>query len=63
MNGSQILLFVIGIYLICAAIFNWEWFYGMRKARFIVSLFGRKGARLFYLILGLIGLIAPFFIN
>ena len=39
--------------LICAAL-DAEWFMNARKARGVVSIFGRQGARAFYIILGLI---------
>jgi hypothetical protein len=32
---------------------EWDWFMNHRKARFFVNIFGRNGARLFYIILGL----------
>ena len=41
-----------GIFSICGAVFNWDWFMNNSRARFFVRLFGRNGARLFYGILG-----------
>ncbi|MEO0947389.1 MAG: immunity 17 family protein [Cyanobacteria bacterium J06641_5] len=41
-----------GIFAICGAAFNWDWFMNHRKARFLVRLVGRTGARLFYGFLG-----------
>lgn len=35
------------------AICNWEWFMNARKARFMVKILTRNGARIFYGILGL----------
>ena len=48
-------LFVIaaGILSLCGAIFNWDWYMNHRKARFLVKILGRGGARVFYGALGL----------
>ncbi|OPZ88926.1 MAG: hypothetical protein BWY74_02936 [Firmicutes bacterium ADurb.Bin419] len=47
--------FLLGaaIFTIMGAIFNWDWFFENRKARLMVSLLGRTGARVFYIIVGL----------
>ena len=42
-----------GIFAIAGAAFNWEWFMTARKARFIVAIAGRTGARIFYGVLGI----------
>lgn len=41
-----------GIFSICGAAFNWDWFMNHRKARFLVRVAGRTGARIFYGTLG-----------
>ena len=47
------LLFVaIGLFAICGADYNWDWFMNHRKARFFVAVFKRTGARIFYILLG-----------
>ena len=43
----------LGIFLASVAIFNWEWYYQLRKARWVESLCGRAGARVFHVLLGL----------
>lgn len=55
---KQVLLFgviiiAVGIYCLCAAVFNWNWFFNNRRARGLVNIFGRSGARIFYALLGL----------
>ena len=45
---------VIGILAILAAIFNWDWFFTAQNTQFIVNNVGRKRARLFYALLGLL---------
>lgn len=42
----------VGIFSICGAACDWEWFINSRKARFFVTIFGRNGARIFYGLLG-----------
>jgi len=46
------LFIAIGLFAICGAGFNWDWFLNHRKARFFVAVFKRTGARIFYLLLG-----------
>ncbi len=44
----------IGLFLICSAVVNWNWFYSLRTARWLQQLFGKNGARLVHVLLGLI---------
>lgn len=53
MNPIGLFLVAAGIFSICGAVFDWNFFINSRKAQFFVSTFGRKGARIFYGILGL----------
>lgn len=49
------LLFVAaGIFSICGAVFNWNWFMESRRARGLVRVAGRNGARIFYAVIGLV---------
>ena len=41
-----------GVFAICGAWFDWDFFMNHRKARVFVRLFGRNGTRLFYGVLG-----------
>ncbi len=43
-----------GILSLLAAILDWEWFFTARNTRFIVQNVGRRQARLFYGVLGVI---------
>ena len=45
---------VVGLLAIGASIFNWDWFFQSQNTRFIVSNVGRKRARLFYALLGIL---------
>ena len=45
---------VVGLLAIFASILNWDWFFQSQNTRFIVSNVGRKQARLFYALLGVL---------
>jgi purine-cytosine permease-like protein len=53
MNPIGLLLVAGGIFSVCGAAFDWDFFINSRKARFFVTVFGRTGARIFYGVLGL----------
>ena len=46
-----------GAFSILGGICNWDWFMNARKAKFIVKVLTRNGARIFYCILGLFVLV------
>lgn len=48
----DIIVLVSGIFCICAAALDWDFFFSNYRARFFVELFGRNGARIFYAALG-----------
>ena len=50
---ESLLLILVGLFSIICAIGNWEFFMGARRAAFFVRIFGRTGARIFYVLLGL----------
>lgn len=50
---------VAGIISLLAAIFDWEWFFTARNTQFAVKSVGRKRARLFYGVLGVILIVNP----
>lgn len=52
MNPAGLILIAAGIFSICGAAFDWDWFINSRKARLFVGIFGRTGARFFYGLLG-----------
>ncbi len=53
----NIFLICAGIFSIAGALFNWNWFMNNTRARGIVGLLGREGARIFYGVLGVFLLI------
>ena len=48
-----VLLIACGLFSIICAYKDFDWFMNHRKARFMVNVIGRKGARIFYGVLGL----------
>ncbi len=53
MNPGGIIIALAGVFGICGAVCNWDLFFNSRKAKGIVGVFGRTGARVFYGLLGL----------
>ena len=47
-----LLLSLAGLFSICGGVFDWDFFMNNYKARGMVKLFGRNGARVFYMVLG-----------
>lgn len=52
MNLIGLIFVAAGIFCILGAVLNWDWFINSRKARLIVKLLSRNGARIFYGLLG-----------
>lgn len=52
MDPKGLIIVACGLFSICGAFFNWDWFMNHRKARFLSNFLGRSGARLLYGILG-----------
>ncbi|MBR6027144.1 MAG: immunity 17 family protein [Neisseriaceae bacterium] len=50
---ANIFMMTAGVFCICAAIFDWDFFFNNAKARLFVVIFGRNGARIFYALLGI----------
>ena len=43
----------IGLFSLMGSVMNWDWYFNNRRARGVVAIFGRNGARIFYGILGI----------
>ena len=52
-----VLFIALGLFSVVSAIFNFDWYFQTSGAMTFVRWFGRRGARVFYALLGL-GLIA-----
>lgn len=50
--GLVLILCLVGGFCILSSVLNWDWFFNDRKARVIVAIFGRTGARIFYILMG-----------
>jgi hypothetical protein len=48
-----ILMMAVGVFCLLGSFKDWDFFMNNRRARIVVSLVGRKGARWFYALLGL----------
>ena len=48
-----ILFILVGLLSVAASYFNWDWYFNNYRARFLVKIIGRRGARIFYTLLGL----------
>jgi hypothetical protein len=52
MNPVGLLLVAAGIFCVCGAVLNWDFFMNNSRAWLFVKIFGRNGARFFYVLLG-----------
>lgn len=52
MNFMGLLVMGGGIFAICGATCDWDWFMGHHKAKLLVAMLGRNGARVFYALFG-----------
>ena len=48
-----VIFMALGAFSLIAAIFNFDWYFETNGAATFVNKFGRKGARIFYALLGL----------
>ncbi len=53
MSPFGLLFVAIGAFSMLGAIFDWDFFMNARKARLMVAILTRNGARIFYALLGL----------
>ncbi len=53
MNFIGLIFIIMGVFSFIGGIFNWDWFMNTWKSRLLVKTFTRKGARIFYCILGM----------
>lgn len=63
MNSTTVICLLAGLFSIIAAALNLNFFMESRKARLFVKLFTRNGARIFYVILGIVVIVLGFKIN
>ena len=51
---AGVLLILAGLFTMAGSMLNWNWFFNSSRARLIVAIFGRQGARIVYGILGIL---------
>lgn len=49
-----IIFIIAGLFSAVSAVLDWDFFMNHHKARFMIKIFGRKGARIVYIALGMI---------
>ena len=61
--GYKILIFIMGVFCFFCAIMDFDGFFEHYKARFIVHIFGRAGARIFYMLFGIFIIFVGLFVR
>jgi hypothetical protein len=51
-HPAYLFLVAGGLFSVCGAVFDWDFFFNNYRARPIVAMLGRTGARVFYALLG-----------
>ena len=51
---SQLLILAGGVFCVFCAFMDYDWFMESHKASLFVKMFGRRGARIFYIALGVV---------
>jgi hypothetical protein len=59
----QLFALFAGLFVVSASVLDWDWFFNNSKAMFFVNLWGRRGARLFYLVLGVVLLLLSYYFH
>jgi hypothetical protein len=59
--AAPLLLILCGLFSIVCALKDYDWFMNSRRAAFILRIFGRRGARVFYVLLGAVIIIFSVF--
>lgn len=54
MNLWGIFFWAIGLFTSAGGIFDWDWFMNYWRARFMCKLLGRTGARVLYVLMGVV---------
>ncbi len=54
---AGIVIILCGLFLLAACFFNWDWYFNVNKARMLIKLIGRTGARIVYGIFAVIFII------
>ncbi|NOR89625.1 MAG: hypothetical protein GQ524_05165 [Anaerolineales bacterium] len=63
MNPVGFILIAIGLFSFAGGLFNWNWFMNTRRARALVRSIRPVGARVFYMVLGMIVIVFGVFVS
>ncbi len=63
MNPVGLILIAVGLFSLVGGLFNWNWFMNTRRARALVRSIRPVGARVFYIVLGMIVIVLGVFIT
>ena len=58
MNPIGLLIAGVGLFAIAGGLRDWPWFWNSRRAKTAIHLFGPHGARVFYVLLGVVLILA-----
>lgn len=61
--GVLAVFIIMGLFCIICAVMDFNWFMNSRKAQRMSKMLGRNGARVFYVIIGIILIILGFISN
>ena len=53
MNPFGLLVVAVGLFTIGGGLRDWPWFWSNHRARFMTTILTRRGARVFYVIIGI----------
>lgn len=59
---TAVIFVILGILSISASIFNFKWFFTSENGKMFVKFFGRRGARIFYGIMGILILYMAYYV-
>ena len=62
MNPVGFILIAVGLFSFAGGLFNWNWFMNTSRARALVRSIRSVGARVFYIVLGLIVIVFGVFL-
>ena len=62
MNPIGFLIAAVGLFAVAGSFSRWTWFWRSGRAKTVVDIFGHAGARTFYFVVGMILVVAGFYV-
>ena len=62
MNPIGFLIAAVGLFALAGSMSRWPWFWNSGRARTVVDIFGRSGARTFYFVIGMFLVVTGFYV-